>query len=155
KYNNYRYGRYEASYAAPIENVGGTAPGNFLANMFTYRTPKWVNWRELDVMLEANITGRVAFNMINADGRTAYPGDKADAGSIAPPGLTSFSIRTPHTYIIEWLPTKVTWYVDGVVINADGGSAAAVPTLSAKIMMNLWVFANAAAFGDPANNRYP
>jgi beta-glucanase (GH16 family) len=57
--------------------------------------------------------------------------------------------------MIEWLPTKVTWYVDGVVLRSNNNTAPGIPTLSAKIMMNLWVFGSAGAFGNPANNKYP
>jgi hypothetical protein len=153
KYNNYRYGRYEVRYTAPIENGGSGASGNFLATMFTFRTPSWLEWREIDVMLEANIKGQVAYDMVTANGVTSYPG--GDAGNLAPPGQPSFSIQMPHTYMIEWLPTRVTWYVDGRLLRTNNNTAPGVPTLSAKIMMDLWVFASAAAFGNPANNVYP
>jgi Glycosyl hydrolases family 16 len=150
KYNNYRYGRYEAKYQAPVENAGGTA-GNYLSTMFTFRTPKWKEWRELDNELEANIKGLVAYNMVNADGQNNYPG--GDAGSKAP-GMAGFTITAMHTYMIEWLPTKVTWYVDGTALRSNGNTPP-IPVKSAKIMMNLWVFASAAAFGDPSKNVYP
>ena len=153
KYNNYRYGRYEARVTAPVENGGVGADGNFLATMFTYRTPSWLHWREIDVMLEANIKGRVSSGIVDADNAADYPG--GDFSALAPPGQDSFSIQTPHTYTIEWLPTKVTWYVDGQLLRTNNGTFPGVPTLSSKIMMNLWVFATAAAFGNPANNVYP
>jgi len=48
KYNNYRYGRYEAKYRAPSANPGHeTDPansGNFLSTFFIFRTPKWQVW---------------------------------------------------------------------------------------------------------------
>jgi hypothetical protein len=150
KYNNYRYGRYEAKFQAPVENAGGV-PGNYLSTMFTFRTPKWKEWRELDNELEANIKGMVAYNMVNADGKNNYPG--GDSGSKAP-GTAGFTITTMHTYMIEWLPTKVTWYVDGVALRSNGANPP-IPVKSAKIMMNLWVFASADAFGDPTKNTYP
>jgi hypothetical protein len=154
KYNNYRYGRYEAKLTAPIEDMGG-ADGNYLSTLFAFRTPKWQDWNEIDIELEANIKNLVAWNMVNAQGRTGYPADKADAGNGMVPGVTGFNITNAHTYAFEWTPTKVVWYTDGVMIHMDSGGAAAVPTKSAKIMMNLWVFASAAAFGNPANNKYP
>jgi hypothetical protein len=156
KYNNYRYGRYEAKYTAPVENGGTGADGNFLSTMFTFRTPKWHQWRELDLELEANIKTKVAWNMVNADGQDNYPAGNADASNGNGPG-TGFTVQMPHTYLIEWLPTKVTWYVDGTMVNsaANNMNNDPIPTLSAKIMMNLWVFASAAAFGNPVNNKYP
>jgi hypothetical protein len=152
KYNNFRYGRYEVKYQAPVENGGTGADGNFLSTMFTFRTPKWKEWRELDLELEANIKNKVAYNMVNANGALGYPG--GDAGSMAPQGQANFSIQTMHTYMIEWLPTKVTWYVDGMMLRSNAANPP-IPTLSAKIMMNLWVFGSAGAFGNPANNKYP
>jgi beta-glucanase (GH16 family) len=153
KYNNYRYGRYEAKFQAPIENGGTGADGNFLSTLFTFRTPKWKEWRELDFEMEANIKTKVAWNMVNANGATGYPG--GDASNGAPAGIANFNIQQMHTYIIEWTPTKVTWYTDGVVVNTNPPGAKAIPVLSAKIMMNLWVFGSAGAFGNPANNKYP
>lgn len=153
KYNNYRYGRYEVKFQAPVENMGKTADGNFLSTMFTFRTPKWSKWRELDLELEANIKNKVAYNVVNADNAGGYPG--GDSGSLAPPGIANFSVQQMHTYIIEWTPTKVTWYVDGNVLRSNNNTAPGIPTLSAKIMMNLWVFGSAGAFGNPANNVYP
>jgi beta-glucanase (GH16 family) len=51
---------------------------------------------------------------------------------------------------------KVTWYVDGVQLRDSAGlSYAKIPQHSMKIMMDLWVFGNAAAFGIPENNVYP
>jgi hypothetical protein len=152
KYNNYRYGRYEVKLTSPTEDPGG-ADGNYLATMFAFRTPKWQDWNEIDIELEANIKTSVAWNMVNAQGRTGYPADKADAGSGMMPA--GFKITDAHTYAFEWTSSKVVWYMDGTMIHSDSGGAAAVPTKSAKIMMNLWVFASAAAFGNPANNKYP
>jgi beta-glucanase (GH16 family) len=151
KYNNYRYGRYETKLTAPVEDMGGP-DGNYLSTMFTFRTPKWDHWREIDIELEANIKGMVAYNLVNADNAQGYPG--GDAGSKTP--VAGYSILQPHVYAFEWTPTKVVYYVDGnVLLTNTGNTGHAIPTLSAKIMMNLWVFASAQAFGDPTKNKYP
>ncbi len=61
-----------------------------------------------------------------------------------------------HTYAIEWTPTSITWILDGAMIYQFTGTAAVpIPSESAKIMMNLWVFGTPAAFGDPTKNVYP
>jgi hypothetical protein len=91
---------------------GKAGDGNYLATMFTFRTPKWSEWNEIDIELEANIKGRVAYNMVNALNALGYPG--GDAGSMVPPGTTSFTIQQFHVYSFEWGSAKVTWYVDGV-----------------------------------------
>ncbi|HVZ74000.1 MAG TPA: glycoside hydrolase family 16 protein [Polyangia bacterium] len=161
KYNNYRYGRYEAKLKAPVENTGKNADGNFLATLFAFRTPKWNYWNEIDIELEANIKGSVAYNTVNPanTGNTAYPNSGHAAGSV--PMGNGFNIQTDHVYAFEWTNNNIVWYVDGKMIKdcaggtCKGDGNASIPNKSAKIMLNLWVFNSAAAFGNPANNTYP
>jgi hypothetical protein len=160
KYNNYRYGRYEVKLKTPTENVGKTGDGNFLATMFAFRTPKWNYWNEIDIELEANIKGSVAYNVVNpaTTGHNTYPGGAAGNMAMG----NGFSIQQDHVYAFEWTANNIVWYVDGVKIkdcaggtcSAQGGTAP-VPTKSAKIMLNLWVFHDGSAFGNPMNNTYP
>merc|ERR1711879_418036 len=68
------------------------------------------------------------------------------------------NVRTGfHTYAFEWLPDSVTWYIDGKVVRKRKVGMPPIPDLSAKIMMNLWIFNDGAYFGGPklSNNRYP
>ncbi len=163
KYNNYRYGRYEVRYAAPVANP--TVPsggGNFLSTMFVFRTPKWSDWNEIDNELEPSIPLAVGYNMIDATmGATMYPSGNAAAGCAGSGTgctgtLTGYKNTDTHTYAFEWTPTSVTWFLDGVMIHQFSGSASdPIPTKSAKIMMNLWIFGSSAAFGDPSKNVYP
>jgi beta-glucanase (GH16 family) len=158
KYNNFRYGRYEARFKAPSANPGHeldpATSGNFLSTLALFRTPRWQEWNEIDVQLEANIPTKLASNVVRANGAVGYPaGNAAPATSAA---IANFKIIDPHTYAVEWTPTKISWFVDGAKLREFTGTAAVpIPTLSAKVMFNLWVFASAAAFGDPANNKYP
>ena len=57
----------------------------------------------------------------------------------------------------EWLPNKVTWFIDGRVVRTHYGGRPPIPDKSAKIMMNLWIFGPKANFGGKQiyNNRYP
>jgi beta-glucanase (GH16 family) len=57
----------------------------------------------------------------------------------------------------EWLPNKVTWFIDGRVVRTHYGGRPPIPDKSAKIMMNLWIFEPKANFGGKQihNNRYP
>jgi hypothetical protein len=156
KYNNYRYGRYEARFKAPA------ATGGFLSTMFAFRTPKWQTWNEVDLELEpmdgtTNITKQVAGNVVyfknTGQGVPGYPGGAAfDA---MPTGVMNYVINETHTYAFEWTAQKITWYLDGNKIHeyASGGKPQ-IPDLSSKIMMNLWVFAGT-HFGDPSGNTYP
>jgi len=149
KYNNYRYGRYEARFAVPSTSVG-----NFLSAMFVFRAPTNLAWNEIDIELEASQQGKVNSNVVYApSGAVGYPG--GDAQTIPIAGL---GISAEHTYAFNWTPTSITWYVDNnpVPVFTHGSSAVpAIPTLSAKIMMTLWVFHDNAAFGDPTKNVYP
>jgi beta-glucanase (GH16 family) len=73
---------------------------------------------------------------------------------MAPANVANFSIKDTHNYMFEWTPAKVTWFVDGVMLRSNMGNTK-IPTNSAKIMMNLWVFGSDAAFGIVGNNVYP
>jgi hypothetical protein len=163
KYNNYRYGRYEVEFRAPSANPGheldSATSGDFLSTFFTFRSPKWNTWSEIDFELEPNIPTQVGGNVINVQGRTQYPADANDAWTTAAGALASYKNIESHVYAFTWTPTAVTWYVDNMNIKTfTGGAATAgtfgVPTASAKIMMNLWVFSGT-TFGDGANNKFP
>ncbi len=154
KYNNYRYGRYEAKFHAPTANPDITM-GDFLSTMFVFRTPKWSTWNELDFELEPTISTSVAGNAINVAGRTDYPEDANDAWVSTMNLPAGYKNVDEHVYAIDWEPTAVNWYVDGQVVQTfTGKQNDPVPTLSAKIMMNLWVF-DGNAFGLGQNNKYP
>jgi hypothetical protein len=161
KYNNYRYGRYEVRYNAPSSNPtyganpgANTNNGNFLSTMFAFRTPKWLTWNEIDIELEPSIPTSVAYNVIDAQNQDNYPEGNNAAGNTA--AIAGYNNTQTHTYAFEWTPTSVTWYLDGTMINQfDGTASDPIPSKSAKIMMNLWIFASSAAFGNPSNNMYP
>ncbi len=162
KYNNYRYGRYEVKYKAPIANPGQEATdnmsGDYLSTMFIFRTPKNLAWNEIDVELEPFTHNHIAGNVVNAMGATGYPAGNADGWNTA--GPANYAITQEHVYAFTWTPQAITWYVDGTVISSPplapfaGTGADPIPTLSAKIMMNLWVFSGT-AFGDGVNNKFP
>jgi beta-glucanase (GH16 family) len=149
KYNNYRYGRYEARFSSPPASAG-----SFLSNMFVFRSPTNLAWNEIDIELEANQAGKLNVNTVYApSGATGYPG--GDAASLPVSGL---NFATEHTYAFNWTSTSITWYVDNnpTPVYTHGSAAVPpIPTLSAKIMMNMWVFHDSSAFGDPSKNVYP
>ncbi len=45
-----------------------------------------------------------------------------------------------HVYAFEWLPTSITWFVDGVEIRrVDSATAAAsIPTAASRVIANIW-----------------
>jgi beta-glucanase (GH16 family) len=166
KYNNYRYGHYEVNYKTPVANPAMPTKGGYLSTMFLFRTPKWITWNEVDLELEpmdgtTSILKQVAGNVVNfansGQGVPGYPGGAAfDADPMSPTYVqTDF-----HTYAVEWTTGGIKWFADGKNIhsyaggNGNGGGTPKLPSLSAKIMMNLWVFAGP-HFGDPTANVYP
>jgi hypothetical protein len=163
KYNNFRYGRYEAKYAPPVANAAGKdgvgTAGNYLSTFFVFRTPKNIAWNEIDIELEPHKGPTQIFgNIINATfgGNTpvGYPAGNASPWEVAGPG--GFNMYDEHVYAFNWTPTKVEWFVDGMLIKDFSGSGnVPIPNLSTKIMLNLWIFASSAAFGNPAQNQYP
>ena len=159
KYNNYRYGWYEAKYHAPLANPTNkdniNMNGDFLSTMFVFRSPKWQEWNEIDIELEPNIVTQLAGNVVNAMGATGYPAGNAAAFAVTQGLPTGYHNYDEHTYAFDWTSTKITWYVDGVVSHTYTGAANdPIPPKSAKIMMNLWVFSGT-AFGAGVNNVFP
>jgi hypothetical protein len=156
RYNNYRYGRYEVQFSAPLANPRQTTMDNaagFMATLFVFRSPRNVQWNEIDLELVPNTHDHVQGNVVNAVGQTYYPA--ANAHPIAPAGPPGYDITQTHLYAFTWTPSKIEWFLDGQLLDSFAGSANdPIPTLSAKIMMNLWVFADT-TFGPPSANEYP
>ena len=99
-------------------------------------------------------TNRLPDEAALSRGRAANP----IGGTGAPPLPAGLNSQVGfHTYAVGWLPTSSTWYVDDVPVRVKmGGAGLAIPEKSAKIIMNLWIFATAGGFGgDPTNNTYP
>lgn len=161
-YNNFRYGRYE------VRMKAAAGASNYIHTMFAYRTPAYLKWREIDIEIQASPNNSFISNIITApagqrfwsgaieDATTSYP--YGTGGSAIPDGFDTTSGY--HTYAFEWLPTSVKWFVDGTLIRVKedgvGKNNLKVPTDSAKIVMNMWVFtSDALGGGDPANNTYP
>jgi endo-1,3-1,4-beta-glycanase ExoK len=163
KYNNYRYGWYEARYKPP------TSTGNFISTLFAFRTPKSIAWREIDNELTANGLNVLGTNVYWQNNAGNYVCDYADQLDVTLPGVTDI-LSDFHVFAFEWAPTYVKWYVDDmthpvrtktatdIVMNCPGSVFTVnIPELSAKILMNLWVFAAANGYGgnDPQKNTYP
>lgn len=144
KFNNFRYGRYEVRLKPPASK------GNFISTMFTFRTPKAIQWREVDIEVTASAATPITTNVVHGNGATAYDQTKNHADSKAAPGFDPQADF--HDYAFEWLPGKVTWYIDGKEWRKL--ESPDVSAESTKIMMNLWVF-NGAAFGGPNPSANP
>jgi beta-glucanase (GH16 family) len=158
KYNNYRYGYYEARLSGPIANPGNqdndAMSGAFLANLSLYRTPKNLAWQEIDFQLSANHHNSVNGNAVNAvNGALGWPAANAQSWTSA--GGNGYAIYDEHTYAISLTSSGIDWILDGKVVHTWAGSQMdPLPTRPMKIWMNLWVFSGN-AFGDGSLNKYP
>ena len=66
KFNNFRYGRYEVRLKAPNQS------GNYINTMFAFRTPKYQDWRELDLEVTADAPTSFTTNVIYGDKQQAW-----------------------------------------------------------------------------------
>jgi endo-1,3-1,4-beta-glycanase ExoK len=159
KHNNYRYGRYEARIKAPVPAPSDMAAGNFINTLFTFRTPKIEDWREIDIEIIAGGVNKVFSNVVYADGKSDYGQTMNSAAAVtAPAGLDTRAMF--HTYAFVWKKDGITWYIDDsptAVRTFAGGGSPPIPNKSAKIMMSMWVFGGSYAFGgvDGEKNVYP
>merc|ERR1712019_8619 len=94
----------------------------------------------------------VTTNLLYADGTKNWRSYLQDSRR---PPLGHINTRDKfHTYMFEWTPKGVVWYIDGKEVRR--GTHLKAPELSGKVMMNLWIFTGG-GFGGHAiyNNRYP
>merc|ERR1712151_665427 len=155
RYNIYRYGRYEARFKAPsVRYNDPNSNGNFISTMFVYRDAKFKHWREIDFKVTADAPNTVTSNVLKADGTSSWsPGIQASVHG-HPSGI--HVRRDFHEYAFEWLPTKITWWIDGKVQRTHTGGRVGIPDLPTKIMMNLWIFTGGGFGGGGVhNNQYP
>jgi hypothetical protein len=156
KHNMFRYGRYEARIKAPSVQEGNTdINGNYISTMFVYRDAKYHHWREIDVEITGDSPHSLMTNALSADNTEMWSGLIADSKQF---NLSQNTRSSFVTYAIEWLPDRITWFVDGQKIREKHGPGGRVPISdkSAKIMMNLWIFGSNGFGGSQLwNNRYP
>jgi beta-glucanase (GH16 family) len=148
KHNNWRYGRFEARFKAAKNN-------NVISAFLTFRSPKWQDWREIDIeVTPVNPVWNCGMNIIKAQGAYAYPTGNSAYTNAPVPSLTgSATIYDDfHTYALVNEETGSTWYVDGQQIRTNPGSM----EKSMKVGLNLWVFNNGAWGGSSfPRNTYP
>jgi beta-glucanase (GH16 family) len=163
KYNNYRYGRYEARMKAPVPVAADMAQGNFINTLFTFRTPKIEDWREIDIEIIGGGVDKVFSNIVYGDNKQDYGQTFNTAKAVTVPA--GFNTRSAfHTYAFVWTADSIEWFVDDQPARsypkpaAGGAGSPPIPDKSAKIMMSMWVFqAPGYDFGgvDGAKNAYP
>ncbi|HVY27953.1 MAG TPA: family 16 glycosylhydrolase [Polyangiaceae bacterium] len=158
KHNWFRYGRYEARLKAPsVKPNDPVTNGNYIASLFTYRQPACQEWREIDLEVTGDTATRLSTNLITAEKDCNFSADKEQPQVFELPG----NFRTDFQTIgFEWLPGSIKFYyldAQGKVVQLRELTGAKVPTLSAKILANLWMFNDTFDFGGPmgANNLLP
>ncbi|CAE7948123.1 licB, partial [Symbiodinium sp. KB8] len=153
--NIFRYGRYEVRMKAPEVQPGNAdIDGNFIATMFIFRDAKFRHWREIDIEVTGDRPNSVTTNVLRADNTEWWRPSIAASSESHVHGNARAQF---HTYGFEWLPDRITWYIDGKAVRSHYGGHPPIPDKSAKIMMNLWIFGPKANFGGKHihNNRYP
>jgi hypothetical protein len=180
KYNNFRYGKYEFRYKPPqTGSVSATNPGNYCSASFVFRTPKWQEWREIDIEMTPDQKYAVGRNLIYCDRCIGWDKNIESFNYVPMPSLLGSDAGTDggsdagttetgfHTYGFVWVPDYVAWTVDGKEVlrmppfppraNPAQWPQIQVPQMSAKIIMNVWVFTSSGAFAghNPADNVYP
>jgi len=155
RHNWFRYGRYEARIKAPsIHEDNPWIDGNYISTMFLYRDANFHHWREIDFEITGDTPHSVTTNMLYADYTLDWSPKIQHSVHHAIRGNTRNDF---HTYAFEWLPDRVTWYIDGKKIRELKQGRTPIPNMSGKIMMNLWIFGEHAYFGGRQmhNNQYP
>lgn len=143
-----RYGRYETRMKAPARTVAS----GYISSLFTYTNegePR--EWEEIDVELEGGRPDKFQANLIY--GRNTWQwwatrkwGAWEDKINIAP-------VDEWRVYAIEWIPTEINWYVDGVLtkslkqdaLNCDPSCVppqiypTPIPNNLSQLMINFWI----------------
>lgn len=143
-----KYGRIETRMKAPARNV---ATG-YISSLFTYKhegSPR--EWEEIDVELEGSRPDKFQANLIYGVNVVDWNGTRQWGAwehkiDIAPADQW-------RVYAIEWTPTGIKWYVDGVLLKTlnqdwiDCNPSCVAPQVSytpipdnlTELMMNFWI----------------
>ncbi|MER2490321.1 carbohydrate-binding protein [Catenovulum sediminis] len=162
-----KYGRIETRMKAPAR----AQASGYISSLFTYRhegSPR--EWEEIDVELEGGRPDKFQANLIYGENAGSWSetrnwGAWEDKINIAPADQW-------RVYAIEWTPSAIKWYVDGVLHKTlDQSDIDCVPNCVSpqiyptpipddltELMMNFWIpndNIQDAFGGNKANNVYP
>ena len=143
-----RYGRFETRMKAPARAVAS----GYISSLFTYTSqgePR--EWEEIDIELEGGRPDKFQANLIYGINTwqwwaTREWGAWEDKINIAP-------VDEWRVYAIEWIPTEINWYVDGVLtkslkqdtLDCDPKCLppqiypTPIPDNLSQLMMNFWI----------------
>lgn len=122
---SYLYGRFEVRMKAAQRE-------GMLSSFFTYNdmTPfDSQKWNEIDIEIMGRYADEIQYNTIT-------PGQTNHVGRRITPFNPSLEF---HTYAIEWTPTYVAWFIDGVESYRQTGAQIQTLIHPQKIMMNIWI----------------
>lgn len=139
---SFKYGRYEMRMRA--------AKGSgVLSTFFTYKNGSEIGntfWEEIDIeIFGKNNATQWQSNVIIGTNR---PTSKTEGIHTAPVSLGD----AYHTYVLEWTPNYIAWFVDGTEVRRiNGGQFVTGLTNPQSIRFNLWA-ANIASWVGPWND---
>jgi hypothetical protein len=120
--SSFLYGRFETRMKSAVGS-------GLLSSFFMYHdTAPYNTWNEIDVEIMGRYQRDVQYNTITPDKANHVYADYVPFNPHA-----DF-----HTYAVEWTPTYVAWFVDGVEAHRQTGSHIATLKYEQKIMMNIW-----------------
>ena len=118
------------------------AGSGMVSSMFTYKDDVTASWQEIDIEHLGNLPKSIQYNLISGN----------LANRVYQPKVVTFSFGPPlefHEYVIEWTPSGVTFFVDGVMSFHD---VQATLKDAARLHMNAWPTNNAVtSFAGPFN----
>ncbi|KCZ51828.1 family 16 glycosylhydrolase [Hyphomonas pacifica] len=121
-YKRYGYGRYEA-----IMQIGKGS--GLVSAFFTYTGPYFGDPHdEVDIEFLGKDTTKIHFNYWRNGKR----------GKFATFDLPFDASEGPHLYAFEWLPDRITWYVDGVPYYASELNDPFIPKTAGKVHFSHW-----------------
>jgi beta-glucanase (GH16 family) len=128
----YLYGRFVVRAKFP------TGSG-IVSSFFTFRDPPDPEWQEIDVEVLGKDTSSVQF--------THHWGIPPQSTYNAETFKLDFTTDSDfHEYAFEWIPGRITWFVDGEAMYT--ATDVNVPHLAQEIMMNIWINNNPDWAGD-------
>lgn len=120
--DSFLYGRFEVRFKPA--NGDGLVASFFTYNDLNPTTP----WNEIDLEILGRYDDVLDFVTITS-GQNIHKHNQ----------LVAFDPHVHfHTYVIEWTPDQVTWFVDGIEFTQDQPHVATL-TEPQKIMMNIWL----------------
>jgi len=150
RHNMFRYGYYEAKMRTlGLRRHNTTASGGSVSSFSVFRDARFKQWRDINIELSDEPYASVTARVLHANS-VAHPGLEAEAHMSCSAGDRNLEDEF-HTYAFEWLPTSITWYLDGVPIaHHASNEEPPIPELPGKVMMNLWVLDGGTGSGDVA-----